>query len=230
MDARYCFRVINVGGYGQTSDGGTLANSSFGQALRSGTFHLPPDRPLPEADHRGPQPHVFVEDTAFPLRKNLMRPFPGRTLPRERWVFNYCLSRPEVVENAFGILSSQWRMYRCLIEVYSDVVERSLKVTCVLHNFMRRSAEKPAVRGWCKVQRTRCSVLVGLQQIILPERPSGSGTASWLTFQPREQSRGNRLKSFCLLYPVLFMSFMFSSWKCSHPFVFFLFTPFTYCK
>ncbi len=54
VDARYCFRVIDVGGYGQTSDGGTLANSAFGQALRGGTLHLPPDRPLPGADHRVP--------------------------------------------------------------------------------------------------------------------------------------------------------------------------------
>ncbi|XP_065150370.1 uncharacterized protein [Paramisgurnus dabryanus] len=98
-DAKYCFRVINVGGYGRTSDGGILANSAFGQALQAGTL--------------GPQPHVFVTDRAFPLRRNLMRPFPGRSLPPGRRVFNYCLSRAWlVVENAFGILSSQWRMYQ----------------------------------------------------------------------------------------------------------------------
>ncbi|XP_058628314.1 uncharacterized protein zgc:194221 [Onychostoma macrolepis] len=148
VDARYCFRVVDVGGYGRTSDGGILANSAFGQALRGGTLHLPPDRLLPGADHRGPQPHVFVADEAFPLRKNLMRPFPGRTLPRERRVFNYRLSRARlVVENAFEILSSQWRMYHRLIEVQPDVVERCVKATCLLHNFMRRSAEVPAVRG-----------------------------------------------------------------------------------
>ncbi|XP_029912989.1 uncharacterized protein LOC115363054 [Myripristis murdjan] len=94
VDAQYCFRVIDVGGYGKTSDGGILANSAFGQALRSGTLPLPADRPLPGADHRGPQPHVFVADEAFPLRRNLMRPFPGRILPRERRVFNYVCSGP----------------------------------------------------------------------------------------------------------------------------------------
>ncbi len=84
VDARYCFRVIDVRGYGRTSNGGTLANSAFGQALRGGTLHLPPDRPLPGADHRGPQPHVFVADEAFPLRKKPHEAIPwAHPSPRE---------------------------------------------------------------------------------------------------------------------------------------------------
>uniref|UniRef100_A0A3B4HC48 DDE Tnp4 domain-containing protein n=1 Tax=Pundamilia nyererei TaxID=303518 RepID=A0A3B4HC48_9CICH len=47
VDAEHRFRVIDVGGYGRTSDGGILANSTFGQAFRAGTLHLPPDQPLP---------------------------------------------------------------------------------------------------------------------------------------------------------------------------------------
>ncbi|XP_059367678.1 uncharacterized protein zgc:194221 isoform X3 [Carassius carassius] len=150
VDAKYRFRVIDVGGYGRASDGGILANSAFGQALRTGTLHLPPDQPLPGADERGPHPHVLVADEAFPLRRNLMGPFPGRTLPPERRVFNYRLSRARLlVENTFGILSSQWRMYRRLIEVHPEVVENCVKATCVLQNFMRCSErrESPAVRG-----------------------------------------------------------------------------------
>nr|XP_055056158.1 uncharacterized protein LOC129440693 [Misgurnus anguillicaudatus] len=150
VDANYCFRVIDVGGYGRTSDGGILANSAFGQALQAGTLHLPPDQSLPGAEQRGPLPHVFVADEAFPLRKNLMRPFPGHSLPPERRVFNYRLSRARlVVEDAFGILSSQWRMYRRLIELHPEVAEKCVKATCVLHNFMRCSmgTEAPAVRG-----------------------------------------------------------------------------------
>uniref|UniRef100_A0A9J7XAJ5 DDE Tnp4 domain-containing protein n=1 Tax=Cyprinus carpio carpio TaxID=630221 RepID=A0A9J7XAJ5_CYPCA len=150
VDAKYRFRVIDVGGYGRTSDGGILANSAFGQALWAGTLHLAPDQPLPGAEERGPQPHVFMADEAFLLRTNLMRPFPGRTLPPERRVFNYRLSRARlVVENAFGILSSQWRMYRRLIEVHPEVAEKCVNATCVLHNFMRCSEgrEAPTVRG-----------------------------------------------------------------------------------
>ncbi|XP_026099390.1 uncharacterized protein LOC113070334 [Carassius auratus] len=81
---------------------------------------------------------------------NLRQPFPGRTLPLERRVFNYRLSRARlVVENAFVILTSQWTMYRRLIEVHPEIVEKCVKVTCVLHNLMRCSEgrEAPAVRG-----------------------------------------------------------------------------------
>lgn len=151
VDAQYRFRVIDVGGYGRTSDGGILANSAFGQALRDGTLHLPPDQHITGADHRGPQPHVFVADEAFPLRRNLMRPFPGRGgLSPEQRVFNYRLSRARlVVEDAFGIWSAQWRMFRREVEVYPEVVENCVKATCVLHNFMRADADGPvpAVRG-----------------------------------------------------------------------------------
>ncbi|KAJ4945649.1 hypothetical protein JOQ06_023330 [Pogonophryne albipinna] len=142
VDAERCFRVIDVGGYGRTSDGGILANSAFGQALKSGSLQLPAGLPLPAGDHLGPLPHVFVADEAFPLRKNLMRPFPGRNLPRERRIFNYRLSRARlVVENAFWILSSQWRMYRRVIEVQPEVAEKFVKATCILHNFLRRTTQ-----------------------------------------------------------------------------------------
>eukprot|EP00064_Thunnus_orientalis_P022932 superscaffoldBa00008193_g23154 len=42
--------AIDVGGYGRTSDSGILANSAFGQTLRSGTPLLPADLPLSGAD------------------------------------------------------------------------------------------------------------------------------------------------------------------------------------
>ncbi|KAK7175588.1 hypothetical protein R3I93_002497 [Phoxinus phoxinus] len=140
VDAQYCFRVVDVGCYGRTSDGGVLANSTFGQALRDGTLGLPQDALLPGAEHLGPQPHVFVADEAFPLRRNLMRPFPGHNLSSRQRVFNYRLSRARlIVENTFGILTAQWRMYRRVIAISPANMDACVKATCVLHNFLRRS-------------------------------------------------------------------------------------------
>ncbi|XP_049453046.1 uncharacterized protein LOC125901398 [Epinephelus fuscoguttatus] len=58
------------------------------------------------------------------LELTTMRPFPGRTLPRDHRLFNYHLS-----------------------QVHPDVAERCVKVTCVLHNFLRKTTPTPAMRG-----------------------------------------------------------------------------------
>ncbi|KAL2087966.1 hypothetical protein ACEWY4_016794 [Coilia grayii] len=42
-DANYLFRVVDVGGYGKTSNGGSLCNSTFGEELRDSTLDLPED-------------------------------------------------------------------------------------------------------------------------------------------------------------------------------------------
>ncbi|XP_034064075.1 protein ANTAGONIST OF LIKE HETEROCHROMATIN PROTEIN 1-like [Gymnodraco acuticeps] len=139
VDAQYLFRVVDVGGFGRSSDSGSLRNSAFGESLRDGSMRLPPDTVIPGAERLGLLPHVLIGDEAFPLLDNLLRPFPGRQITRERRVFNYRLSRARlVVECAFGILSSQWRMFRRVITTSPEVAELCVKATCVLHNFLRR--------------------------------------------------------------------------------------------
>ncbi|KAL2099463.1 hypothetical protein ACEWY4_005943 [Coilia grayii] len=138
VDSNYLFRVVDVGGYGRASDGGTLYNSAFGEGLRDGTLDLPEDATIRGAEQRGRMPFVFVGDEAFPLRRNLMRPFPGPHVHGEKRVFNYRLSRARlVVECAFGILSSQWRMYRRVIGASPATAEVCVRATCVLHNYLR---------------------------------------------------------------------------------------------
>ncbi|KAL2077931.1 hypothetical protein ACEWY4_025616 [Coilia grayii] len=138
VDADYLFRIVDVGGYGRTSDGGSLYASAFGEGLRDGTLGLPEDAVIRGSEHRGPMPFVFVGDEAFPLRRNLMRPFPGSHAPGEQRVYNYRLSRARlVVECAFGILSSQWRLYRRVMGVSPTTAETCVKATCILHNYLR---------------------------------------------------------------------------------------------
>lgn len=164
VDAKYCFRVVDVGGYGRNSDGGTLANSTFGQALVDGTLQIPEDALLPGAEHLGPQPHVFVADEAFPLRRDLMRPFPGANLSPRKRIFNYRLSRARmIVENTFGILSSQWRMYRRVIGVSPESVDACVKATCILHNFIRRNTRTR--REPVPVSEGEVSLLQGLRRV-----------------------------------------------------------------
>lgn len=51
VDANYLFRVVDIGAFGKSSDGGTLSASAFGRALRDGTLNLPDDEPLPNGEH-----------------------------------------------------------------------------------------------------------------------------------------------------------------------------------
>ncbi|XP_070404671.1 uncharacterized protein [Nothobranchius furzeri] len=108
VDADYRFRIIQVGDYRRTSDGGVFAGSQVGKGMENGTLQVPASATLPGAAHLGAVPFAMVGDAAFPLKTYLMRPYPGKYLSHEKRIFNYRLSRARmVVENAFGILASE---------------------------------------------------------------------------------------------------------------------------
>lgn len=94
----------------------------------------------------------FVGDDAFPLSMTMMKPYPGRGLSEVKRVFNYRLSRARrVIENAFGILSSRWRIFRKPIALHPDAVDKIILATVCLHNFLkiRDEALVPARRVYC---------------------------------------------------------------------------------
>lgn len=123
---------------GSISDGGVWSNSDFGQALDHGEVDLPLDKPLPGTDI--PFPHFFVGDEAFPLKKYLMRPFPGRmhqVLPDEQRIFNYRLARARrVSENAFGILTMRWQVLNSPLVCSVEKAEDIIKALVCLHNML----------------------------------------------------------------------------------------------
>ena len=85
VDADYRFIYVDIGDYGSNSDSGIFKNSLFGQALVNGELNLPAPKALPNYPDGGVLPYCFVGDEAFPLRLDLMKPFPwGRStrLPR----------------------------------------------------------------------------------------------------------------------------------------------------
>ena len=70
--------------------------------------------------------YVFIGDEGFPLLKDVMQPFPGKNLPDDEAIFNYCLSRARrIIENTFSILTARFRIFRCPINA-----------TIALHNYL----------------------------------------------------------------------------------------------
>ena len=71
---------MDLGQVGRFSDGGVLNHSTFGDLLMRGAVPFPLPQPLPGTS--GPDlPYVIVGDEAFPLRENMLRPYPGHNLP-----------------------------------------------------------------------------------------------------------------------------------------------------
>jgi len=78
--------VVDVGAYGRQSDG-VLSHSTFGHLLKNDALSLPESQPICGTGAAS-IPYVFVGDEAFPLRHNLMHPYPGRNLPLDKRICN----------------------------------------------------------------------------------------------------------------------------------------------
>lgn len=126
---------------GSNSDGGVWANSNLGQSLESGTVDVPSPKLLPGTTTL--LPCTLVGDEAFPLKSYLMRPYPRKSLTSDsQRIFNYRLSRARrVIENAFGILVSRWRILRKSIQCKEENAHKIVLALVVLHNYIMSSNE-----------------------------------------------------------------------------------------
>ena len=101
-----------------------------------GRIHFPPDSFLPGTNELFP--YYMVADEAFPLKKWIMRPYPGQSPTFKERIFNYRLSRARrIVENAFGILAYRWRIFRRQIETTPTHAIKLVKACLALHNYLR---------------------------------------------------------------------------------------------
>nr|CAI5835826.1 unnamed protein product [Callosobruchus analis] len=77
-------------------------------------------------------------DDAFALRIDTMKPFRQADLnSKERKIYNYRVSRARrIVENAFGILASRFRIYKTQINIEPKSIEAVVMASCALHNFL----------------------------------------------------------------------------------------------
>lgn len=145
VDSNYEFIMCDVGTNGSISDGGVICNTKFYEKLSTDNLHVPPDE-----NPRGSKttlPYVFVGDEAFALSRNLLKPFNRKQLHYERMVFNYRLSRARrIVENAFGILSTRFRLFHSAINL-KDIKHVNIVILtcCYLHNFLRKQCQQSYV-------------------------------------------------------------------------------------
>ena len=109
----YKFTYVNIGSAGREGDAGVFGQSKLYHSLECNSLHIPPPCLVNGTDVE--LPYVIVGDEAFPMKKYLMRPYPGRgknVLPHIQQIFNYRLSRARrFIENCFGILVARWRIF-----------------------------------------------------------------------------------------------------------------------
>ena len=87
---------VDIGNYRSNADGTVFSKSEFGQMYLEDELDVPGPKPLPKAPELGNVPHVIVVDEAFPLKPNIMWPYPrarnGVRLSHEKQIYNYRLS------------------------------------------------------------------------------------------------------------------------------------------
>lgn len=139
VNAKYEFIFVDVGAEGKASDGGVWKKTSLFDYLEDPENHLNFPAPCVVQGIRDPIPFYFVADDAFALGGNLLKPYSMQGISARNRIFNYRLSRSRmVVENAFGILSTRFRIFRKEITMHPNGAEKIVLACTVLHNFLRR--------------------------------------------------------------------------------------------
>nr|CAH0110752.1 unnamed protein product [Daphnia galeata] len=132
-DAKYRFLITDIGASGREGDASVFSSSSLASAMKKNRCNIPKPAPLPKCDWIAP--FFIVGDEAFPLSRNLMRPFAGRKT-------GLLLSRARrVIENAFGLLVARWRIFKTEIQAQPEQVDWYAKACCVLHNYLQTDNE-----------------------------------------------------------------------------------------
>lgn len=135
VNANYEFLYVNTGTNGSVADSSILNSTNFYQKMVNGDLNLPSPSALPGTNTI--VPYVFLGDSAFALNKNLMKPFPFKNISYEKRIFNYRLSRARrVVENAFGILASRFRVLRRPLDLDLKTIDIIVMACCALHNYL----------------------------------------------------------------------------------------------
>ena len=141
VNANYEFIYIDVGANGRVSDGGVWGNCTISKCLERNMAGLPGPATLKNSTKC--LQYVFVADDAFPLKEYLMKPFPFRNQSDQQRIFSYRLSRARrIVENAFGIMGSRFRVLSTKIALVPGKAEKVVLACATLHNVLRKLAQE----------------------------------------------------------------------------------------
>ncbi|CAK1591625.1 unnamed protein product [Parnassius mnemosyne] len=136
VDAQYKFILCDFGTNGRISDGGVLRNTVFFEKLQDSKLNIPAAELVNNSNRS--LPYVFVADDAFPLRTDMIKPFRQADLNTyEKKIYNYRVSRARrIVENAFGILASRFRIFHTEINIEPKNIDSVVLACCALHNYL----------------------------------------------------------------------------------------------
>ena len=136
VDGDYKLKWVDVGAAGSTSDAQIFKHTDLRHKIEDSSIGFPDSESLGIG---GPRVNFFLlGDDAFPLKLWLMRPYSSHGMDLKERVFNYRNSRGRtVVENAFGILTSRFRIFQSPLQQEPPVVNRVVMACLVLHSLLR---------------------------------------------------------------------------------------------
>ncbi|XP_025203776.1 uncharacterized protein LOC112600693 [Melanaphis sacchari] len=141
VNANLEFIYVHCGTNGRVSDAGVLKETDLYRSLENNELKIPPPQSPPKVGYK--LPFVFIGDEAFPLMENLMKPYGKHIAGHDEYIFNYRLSRARrVVENAFGILVTRFRVFLLPLNISVENVDAVVMASCVLHNFLRKKSRQ----------------------------------------------------------------------------------------
>ena len=141
VDHQYRFLYVDVGAEGRASDSTLWKYSDFNKDLQHPDNPLEVPEPANLPGYPGKLPFYFVADDAFEMTENVMKPYPTTQLTFTQRIFNYRLSRARrIVENAFGILATRFRILRREIEMSPEHASEVVLACVALHNYLRTEA------------------------------------------------------------------------------------------
>ncbi|XP_011202487.2 uncharacterized protein LOC105225634 [Bactrocera dorsalis] len=130
-DTSYTFTFVDVDEDGDERDGGVFKNSQFRNMILDKSMDA---TNLPNSDIVFP--YYFVADVAFPLERNIMKPYETVSDVSEE-VFNQRLCWAIMrIETAFDLLTSRWKVLSRPISFSPENAKKIVLATIVLHNFL----------------------------------------------------------------------------------------------